>query len=107
IDAGNAQAAAFGDQLKPKHGGDTGTKDAASEAQAAIEVIQSGLSAQKAALDASLAKAELSYADYFKQLTAIEVDALQREIEVKTALLAKETDTGQRAKTEEIGRAHV
>jgi len=101
IDAASAEAAVAG-QLHSKHGGDTGTgtKDAASEAQAAIEVIQSGLAAQKAALDAALAKAELSYADYFKQLTAIEVDALQREIEVKTALLAKETDKGQRAKTE-------
>jgi len=63
-------------------------KDVAGRVQAAIESAKSAAALSKQYLDAALADNEVSYRDYFDELTRTEITSLDRQIAAKQELLA-------------------
>lgn len=87
--------------VKKKGGGDTPKPEKGldeTEANAAIERMNAQAATIKQSLDVQLARNELSYADYFAKLNAIELTALDVAIAEKTKLLAKTNDPKEQAK---------
>jgi hypothetical protein len=88
-------------EVKPKHTDDEDKPvkglDAA-EANAAIERMNAQAATIERALQGQLQRNEISYADYFAKLNAVELSALDVQIAEKQQLLAKTTDPKQQAK---------
>jgi hypothetical protein len=81
-----------GGEDRPTKGLDT------AEANAEIERMNAQAETIKRALDGQLSRNEISYADYFAKLNAIELAALDVQIAQKQQLLEKTTDPKQKAK---------
>ena len=87
-----ALAGVHGDLATFTNTSGTGTagneKDIAARVAAAIEAAKSGAALQKQFLDSALADNEISYRDYFDELTRTEIDSLDKQIKAKQTLLA-------------------
>jgi hypothetical protein len=84
-------------------GGTGGGADADLEqqTQAAIAAIKSTLAIQSGELKRALDRNQLSYAEFFDRLTALQVGAIDAEQTALERLLSSTTDKGKRAKIEQ------